>query len=127
MPSFDDLRTKGTEELSRLTEPQIEDLRSTYPALPESYLRFLEELGWGDLGGHMMVYSGPVLPDEVLDAIVAESLPPHLLLIGDDYQGYCYGLTENGEVVEVSPRGEIDDLARDFEDFIREAFRRMTT
>lgn len=83
-------------------------LLARFPALPDEYLRFLTEIGHGDLGP-LVLYSSPIAPAVVYSEARATSLEG-IVLFGDDMQGYCYGfdLSDDGRVVEIDPRGVVD-------------------
>ena len=93
--------------LTKASAEKIQLLRSKYSGIPECYLSFLELAGCGNLGS-ISLYSGPVNADEVYSN--ATGRLADILLIGDDFQGYCLGFdpTDHWRIVEVSPRGEID-------------------
>ncbi len=74
--------------LTPLTHDEITDLLRQYPNLPAEYTAHMERFGWGKLLNGCMLYSGPILPDEVYgDSLSASSV----LLFGDDTCGYCFG------------------------------------
>jgi len=109
MDIFGDLKKKigRSASLSKVPASDIAALRERWQGLPEDYLAFLHEVGFGNLG-EIQLYSAPASPDSVF------SPPPkHLdtiLLIGDDMQGHCFGFdTDSGfRLVEVGPTGTID-------------------
>lgn len=102
----------------RLTRVEVEALRSEFPGLPEEYLAFLVDFGYG-VHGRIHFYSGPVPPGDIYES---EEGLEDLLLFGDDGQGYCYGFETRGfQVVEVSPEGEADrSTLQAFSDFRRD-------
>ncbi|HEX8916540.1 MAG TPA: hypothetical protein VF796_29585 [Humisphaera sp.] len=66
-------------------------LRARYPGVPEDYVQFLTEIGYGRIGGgRLSVYSGPVEADDIYDEQTAAALAG-VLLVGDDFTGYCVG------------------------------------
>ena len=87
-----------------LTPSEIAELRREYPKLREDYFKYLETVGWGDSESGSMIYSGPLESDEVYgdnDALGS------ILLLGDDYQGYCFGYDlDSGCYGVVSDDGE---------------------
>ena len=93
--------------LTKVPAEKVQLLRSKYPGIPDAYLRFLELAGFGNLGS-ISLYSGPVNATEVYSN--ASGSLVDILLIGDDFQGYCFGFdpTDSWRIVEVSPRGDID-------------------
>jgi hypothetical protein len=97
----------NAESLPKLLASDIDALRSHYPELPEAYLDFLQEVGYGKLG-EIQLYSAPTNAQSIYSP-----LPEHLqriLLIGDDMQGYCFGfdMDDGFCLVEVSPKGMIE-------------------
>ncbi len=109
MSNFEELvgHFSAESSLTKASVQKLQTLRSKYRGIPEHYLRFLEIAGYGNLGG-ISLYSGPVEAHEVYSN--ATGRLADILLIGDDFQGYCFGFdpTDNWRIVEVSPRGEID-------------------
>ena len=109
MRRYDDLRTKlgKSASLSKLSESDIVALRKLWEGLPEDYLGFLGEVGFGNLGD-IQLYSGPARADSIFSP-----MPEHLeaiLLIGDDMQGNCFGFDTGNSfrLVEIAPSGTID-------------------
>ena len=109
MGRFDGLRLRiaNVESLSRLSESDVEAIKSEYSGLPVDYLEFLQEIGFGDLG-EIQLYSGPVDADSIYPSM-GEHLSS-ILLIGDDMQGYCFGFDchQNNRLVEIDPKGTIE-------------------
>lgn len=109
MSSFEEIiehfSSEGT--LTKLPAEKVELLRNKHSGIPESYLRFLEHAGFGNLGS-ISLYSGPESTDEVYPNAMGKL--KEILLIGDDFQGYSFGFDpdDGWRIVEVSPRGEID-------------------
>lgn len=107
---FEDIKSKveNLSELDSVSVAAIEALQKAHPDMPRDYLLFLQEIGSGSLGG-MQLYSGPISAVSVYPFAVGTDLEK-LLLIGDDFQGFCYGFDSAGgfRVVEVDPRGRID-------------------
>ena len=82
--------------LKPATEAEVISLRERYPEVPEHYLAFLSELGWGSLGDTFMVYSGLVEPDEIFDPRMTAGLEG-LVFLGDTFGGTLVGFdTRNG-------------------------------
>src|SRR5687767_8607133 len=100
---FEEIKAKcsGLEQPPSSTPPEkAEVLRNKFPGIPEDYLSFLLEVGWGDLKWFRL-YSGPIQPKSVYGDL-AENMEG-LILIGDDFQGYCFGFdVEDGyQMVEI--------------------------
>ena len=127
MPLFADLkRCKDTGRMLVGTTPvpsaTLDSIVMDHPSLPEDYIAYLREVGWGELGNSCyMVYSGPVGADE----IYGEDLPAdvsNLVFFGDDFAGYCAGfaLDGDGTVVEIEPSTlELEPTGLSFGQFIR--------
>jgi hypothetical protein len=75
--------------LEPVAEPELTPIRRQYPGVPEHYLAFLRQVGYGSLGGAFMVYSGPVEPDEIF-ATREESLAG-IVFFGDTFGGTILG------------------------------------
>ena len=72
------------------TEEQLAAIRRSYPDVPGHYLEFLRRVGWGSLGGSLMLYSGLCEPGEIFDEGSAAELPG-LLFLGDNFGGWMVG------------------------------------
>ncbi len=101
----DHFNTQGS--LTKVSANELQSVRSDHAGIPEEYLRFLEVAGYGNLGD-IQLYEGPTKAGTVYPN--ASGRLADILLIGDDFQGYCFGFdpTDSWRIVEVSPRGEID-------------------
>mgnify|MGYP003819216665 FL=1 len=99
-------RIEGADRLTKLSEMEAQVLRAEYPGVPEDYLEFLMDVGYGDLGS-LQLYSGLISPWQVYPR--GSSSLATVLLFGDDFQGYCFGfdLADSYRVVEVDPRGNV--------------------
>lgn len=76
------------QERTRLSDDDVAVLTTAFPELPAEYFVYLRNVGWGEAPSGRMVYSGPVLPQDVFGEVLADS---PLLLLGDDAQGYAFG------------------------------------
>jgi hypothetical protein len=83
-------RVCPNDELERMTEAQANAIRRGHPGVPDHYLAFLREVGWGSLGSSLMLYSGLIEPDEVFDTETAGGLKG-LLFFGDNFSGDMVG------------------------------------
>jgi hypothetical protein len=107
--------------LTSHTPTETARISAQFPGVPDDYLQFLQRLGSGEIGvGKYTLYGGLVPPEEIYG-----ELPPeleHLVLLGDDMQGYCAGFdTRTWQVVEVDPTTmEPNPVADTFEKFIRQ-------
>ena len=108
---------KSLVKLSSAEAARVEEL---YPTLPDDYLRFMREIGHGNLG-NIIIYAAPMDPGKIYPNVRTDALQG-LILFGDDMQGYCYGfdLRDAGRVVEIDPRGMIDrTIEPGFMDFLK--------
>jgi hypothetical protein len=122
MADFSDIKEKieGLDQLSRIADSKRNEMLEA--SFPEDYVDFLSQIGYGDLE-NLQLYSAPIKPDSVFPSVGDEL--KHVLLFGDDFQGYCFGFERINEmrVVEVSPKGAIDrSVEPKFESFIRGYF-----
>ena len=72
--------------LTTLSPDQVGLIAKAFPRLPDDYLRFLRESGWGEAPSGFMIYSGPIPAREVYGEDIAND---RYLLLGDDLSGYC--------------------------------------
>lgn len=88
---------------TRLDTETIRNLRIHFPSLRDDYFDYLSRIGWGETESGRIIYSGPVEYDEIyghVDGLFS------ILLLGDDFQGYCFGCNqENGCYGEASDDG----------------------
>lgn len=83
-------RVLPTCQLERVPEPELVALRQQHPDVPDHYLAFLRQVGWGSLGGTFMLYNGLVEPGEIFDPQTAAKLDG-LLIFGDNFAGEVVG------------------------------------
>jgi len=111
----------STSRLTRLNESEVISIRKEYPHVPEDYLEYLREVGWGMIGDGYMVYSGPIGADEIYDQVSANHLKG-ILFFGDDLQGHCAGFntSTNWTLVEVDPTNiSVSEIGQSFQEFIK--------
>lgn len=122
---FEDLASsKDTSPLLSSLKPcdeaRLAEIQRIHPNAPSDYLEFLRLVGAGNIGeAQYILYSGLVEPQDVYG-----DTPPsleHVVLFGDDLQGFCAGFdTASWEVVEIDPTNmELSQVADSFEQFIR--------
>jgi hypothetical protein len=99
-----------------LTPGEIAELRRRFPDLRDDYFDYLSSTGWGDTEAGPTIYEGPVDPVEVYGP--RDNLTG-IILLGDDFQGYCFGYNFESECYgEVSddgtwePWSPLDEFAR---------------
>jgi hypothetical protein len=83
-------RVYPTSQLEAVAEPKLDAIRRRYPGVPEHYLAFLRQVGYGSIGGTFMVYSGLCEPDDIFDPATAAELDG-LLFFGDDFDCWVVG------------------------------------
>jgi len=84
------------DDLERVDEVALAELRREYPNLPEDYFSLLRDLGFGDLrGSRFMLYGGPVSAESVFEA--ADPIcQTRMVLVGDDLAGGHLGYVPTG-------------------------------
>jgi hypothetical protein len=89
-------------QLETLSDSQLAAIREQHRGVPEHYLAFMREVGWGSLGDSFMLYGGLVGPEEIFDPETAAELGG-LLLFGDDLSGDVVGFDsrDGWRIVEV--------------------------
>ena len=86
---------------TQLTIDAIAELRQQYPNLRDDYFDYLSTVGWGETDAGPMIYEGPAEPDEIYGP--RDELA-RIILLGDDFQGYCFGYD-----IESECYGEVSD------------------
>jgi hypothetical protein len=109
----------------KVSEDRIDKECNSNPAVPQDYIDFLKEIGWGTIGEmYYAIYSGLIEPNEIYDPIRAKDLDG-ILLFGDDYSGYCAGFVkkDSWQLVEIDDFQGVDYLNITFEEFVRDKFK----
>lgn len=115
------------EKMHPLTNEQIQCIQQNYPGIPQDYLDFLIEIGYGNLNGTYRFFSGLVGPEEIYCPETTANLG-NILLFGSDGQGYCAGFApeQRWDLIEVDPLdNEVYSLERTFEEFVRRKLNRL--
>lgn len=77
--------------LEMVADSGLAVIREQFPGIPDHYLAFLRNVGWGSLGdGNFMIYSSPCEPDEFFDVQTSEELDG-IVFWGDDFAGWMAG------------------------------------
>lgn len=116
------LKNYPKSRLELLTKEKRDALLVRHPKLPEDYVEFLCEVGWGTIGdGQYSVYSAPAELSFIYDPVTAESLGD-VVLIGDDFAGGQEALRfgEEGAIF-----GSVDSLHGRFEPSDGETFSKF--
>lgn len=87
-----------------LSPEAIAQLRRRYQMLRGDYFDYLSAVGWGATKAGPTTYESPIEPGEVFGQGDEHA---GILLLGDDYQGYCFGYNAETECY-----GEISDDGR---------------
>ena len=122
MTIFDDLRgNKLFADLRPLPASDRASIANAFPGIPKDYLDFLAEIGTGTLkDAAFVIYSAPIFPSDIYDPVAAKQLTG-LLIIGDDFQGYCvaFDAAHDWSIVEINPIDKsLDIVANTFRDFV---------
>ena len=106
----------GGATVTPIPKGECDSIRDQHAGIPDDYLSFLTEIGWGELET-LQLFSGPVPASEIYGS---KDQLSHVILIGDDYQGYCFGYETVPvfALVEVSPSGDLRNLDKSFFDFM---------
>ena len=90
-------------KITKLSEKEANALVISHPMLPLEYVSYLTTHGWGRTPTGKMLYSGPTTADEIYGAPTG---PDGLLVLGDDFAGYCFAYDPTaGEYGELDPSG----------------------
>lgn len=73
---------------TRLTPDAIAVLRQQHPELRDDYFDYLSCIGWGETESGRMIFKGPTGPEDIYGPRADLC---GILLLGDDFQGYCFG------------------------------------
>ena len=73
--------------LDKISQKGIDKIRSDYPQIPQRYLDYLADVGWGEGEHGKMIYAEPILPDSIYPKFENREI----ILLGDDFNGYCFG------------------------------------
>ena len=107
-----------------LSVAEISEIRNQYPSIPEDYLDYLTEVGWGAFREcQYAVYRGLIDPSDIFDTATAASFQKRVLCFGDNFAGDPGGFLpdENWAVVEIWHDSlDIYETNKSFGRFIRE-------
>ncbi|WP_010243295.1 hypothetical protein [Acetivibrio cellulolyticus] len=107
----------------KISTEDIEREIKENPGVPIDYIDFLQEIGFGDIGNdaYFMFYSGLIPAKDIYGEENIDELR-NILLLGDDFSGYCVGFmtSEDWALVEVDEGRNIEKLNLSFEKFARE-------
>ncbi len=73
--------------LDKVRAEDIQELKASYPGIPDDYLEFLRRIGAGSiLNSSYAIYTGPVEPSDIFGKHDA-TWPKDLLVFGDNFSG----------------------------------------
>ena len=106
-----------------VTAEKLIKLKENYPQIPEEYLLYLSNVGWGDFRqcGYM-IYSGPITLDSI-GLSEAYPLKEKVIFFGDNFSGDMAGfnLDNNYSVVVLGhASGDLHETGLSFRQFMRE-------
>ena len=87
-----------------LTDSEVDAIREEHTGIPEDYLAYLNEIGWGSFREcQYMVYGGLTDPEDIFDKETVAQFGKRVLLFGDNFSGDPAGFMpdENWKVVEL--------------------------
>jgi hypothetical protein len=107
----------------------IANLVKDHEYLPQDFIEFLQQIGWGEIGSsQLMIYSGPLRADEIYDAETSKKLAG-FEFFADDMAGGGYAFKKDGDssVYVYEPGEEAPDrLYESFYEFIHEFLRNIS-
>jgi hypothetical protein len=123
----EDPKEKKMNSRTRITAAKAAALRRKYKGIPEDYLAYLREVGWGGFRQcRFMVYEGPGTVDNFFgeDGFPGYKSKPRVVLFGDNFSGDVSGFLPDKKwaVVELwhdSGTRYRDKHAKTFGDYIR--------
>jgi hypothetical protein len=102
--------------MDKLTQPEIYSITQEFPGIPQDYLDWMRDVGWGEHENGYMVYSGPVTGDEIAPPLA------EVVVVADDMAGYTIGYIRdsgNWHFVGVDTCGwEIERLGETFTQYM---------
>ena len=111
---------------TRISPQKAAGLRKQFPGIPEDYLVYLREVGWGSFREcRFMVYSEPDTPDAILGKGAFDWLKPstRVLCFGDNFSGDLVGFLPDEEwaVVELwHDSSAVNRVEKPFGKYIRD-------
>ncbi|ENM5919835.1 SMI1/KNR4 family protein [Vibrio metoecus] len=103
--------------LTTSTENELKKLKSLFAGLPDEYLSFLKNIGYGSFDGcAFSIYGGPLEPDEIFEPETASELTNYIF-IGDDFSGWMLAYDMSQEPYKLTlfdhnERSELSEIER---------------
>lgn len=83
-----------------INHQEIEEIREKFIGIPEDYLDWLSNEGWGEHGSGYMFYSRPSYAKEIFGTGIPNSILS-TVLIADDMAGFSIGFDANWRFVGI--------------------------
>lgn len=123
LEKVEDKKDAEMNKREKLTDKEIEEIRKQYPYIPQDYLDYLKEIGYGTLREcQFMVYEGLENIEDLLGYEVEGLEDKKFLAFGDNYSGDFSGflIEENWKVAEFwHDCEELKVCEQSFQEYIR--------
>jgi hypothetical protein len=88
LATHEDPKKRRMNRRTTISPDEVSALRAQYPGIPNDYIAYLTEIGWGSFREcQYMVYRGPIKPESMFGVDVAQSLQKRVLCFGDNFSG----------------------------------------
>ena len=116
-------QTKEINKKQILSDEEINELRSSFPKIHESYLSYLSEIGAGNIREHMFKIQPKLFTMEDLGLEDIYNVKEGIFFFGDNYSGDFSGFdfsNNNDIVIELwHETGEIYNTDKTFKEYIQ--------
>lgn len=124
LEKVEDKKDAEINKREKLTDKDIEEIREQYSDIPQNYLDYLKEIGYGTIREcQFMVYEGLENIEDILGYEVEELEDKKFLVFGDNYSGDFSGflIEEEWKVAEFwHDCEELKICKQSFHEYIRE-------
>lgn len=124
LEKVEDKKDAEINKREKLTDKDIEEIREQYSDIPQNYLDYLKEIGYGTIREcQFMVYEGLENIEDLLGYEVEELEDKKFLVFGDNYSGDFSGflIEEEWKVAEFwHDCEELKICKQSFHEYIRE-------
>ena len=104
-----------------LTRNQIESIKENYPLIPDEYLSWITDNGWGEDESGYMIYSSPAYSTEIFGTDCPENIKS-VVLVGDDMAGYSIGykvISDKAQLVGIDSCGwDVEEIQKSFDEYL---------
>lgn len=104
LAKYEDKSKRRMNKRTMLRSFETDAIRDEHPGIPEEYLAYLKEIGWGPFREcQYMVYGGLMDPEDIFDKETIAQFGKRVLLFGDNFSGDPAGFLpdESWKVVEL--------------------------